>query len=104
MSRAIGGRTTETGAWERPAFRPVTPHVSTPPRPLVLKLLPKTASSLSFSVAVTSSRHRFEHAAGRQERFSFQVQELSAAAGSPSKWRSLQDWARPACCRQRMPV
>jgi hypothetical protein len=54
--------TAEMGACDRPAVSPVVPHVSTPPRPLVLKLEPNTASSLCFRVAVTSSRHRLEHA------------------------------------------
>lgn len=55
--------TAEMGACDRPALMPVTPQVSTPPRPLVLKLEPNTASSLCFRVAVTSSRHKLEHAA-----------------------------------------
>ena len=50
------------GACDRPAPTPVTPQVSTPPRPLMLKLQPNTASSLFFRLAVISSRHRLEHA------------------------------------------
>jgi hypothetical protein len=50
--------TLQTGAWLRPAPKPVTPHVMTPPRPLTLKEPPHTASILSFRIAVTSSRHR----------------------------------------------
>ena len=43
-ARAVKGGflTAAWGACERPALRPVTPQVSTPPRPLVLKLLPNT--------------------------------------------------------------
>ena len=59
-------RTVEMGACERPAFTPVTPQVSTPPRPLVLKLIPNTESSFIFSVLVISSRHRLHIAAGHR--------------------------------------
>ena len=51
------------GACESPAFTPVTPQVSTPPRPFVLKEEPKTWSSFVFSVEVTSSRQRLQMAA-----------------------------------------
>eukprot|EP00878_Enallax_costatus_P039817 GHUV01045733.1.p1 GENE.GHUV01045733.1~~GHUV01045733.1.p1 ORF type:complete len:122 (-),score=5.74 GHUV01045733.1:164-529(-) len=57
--------TLQTGEWLRPALMPVTPHVSTAPRPLVLNDPPKTASILSLRTAVTSSRHRFVMAAGQ---------------------------------------
>ena len=52
----------ETGECERPAFTPVTPQVSTPPSPLVLKEDPKTPSSFCFSVEVISSRHMLDMA------------------------------------------
>ena len=38
-----------TGEWERPALMPITPQVSTPPRPWVEKQEPKTLSILSSS-------------------------------------------------------
>jgi hypothetical protein len=41
---------------------PVTPQVSTPPRPLVLNEPPNTLSILSLSGTVTSSRHKLVHA------------------------------------------
>ena len=43
---------------------PTAPQVSTPPRPLVEKEAPNTASIFCFRVTVTSSRHRFTMAAG----------------------------------------
>ena len=61
--RACEVFTDETGACERPAFTPVTPQVSTPPRPLVLKEDPNTWSSFVFRVDVTSSRQRLHIAA-----------------------------------------
>ena len=56
--------TDEMGECERPAFMPVMPQVSTPPRPFVLKEEPKMMSILFFSVAVISSRHMLDMAAG----------------------------------------
>ncbi len=55
--------TVPTGEWLRPAPMPVTPHVSTAPRPLVLNEPPNTDSILSLSGTVTSSRHRLVMAA-----------------------------------------
>lgn len=45
------------GEWLRPALTPVTPQVSTPPNPLVLKEEPKIWSILFLAVMVISSRH-----------------------------------------------
>ncbi len=59
--------TEEMGEWDSPAFMPVMPQVSTPPRPLVLKEEPKMMSILFLSVAVISSRHMLDMAAGQQE-------------------------------------
>ena len=53
----------EMGEWDSPALTPVTPQVSTPPRPLVLKDDPKMMSILFFRVAVISSRHILDMAA-----------------------------------------
>ena len=57
------GRTVDMGACDSPALTPVTPHVSTPPRPLVLNDIPTSRSSFDFRVLVTSSRHRLHIAA-----------------------------------------
>jgi hypothetical protein len=51
------------GEWLSPADRPVTPQVSTPPRPLVLKEDPKEFSMRSFRTTEISSRHRLVQAA-----------------------------------------
>ena len=59
------GNTSEMGECERPAFTPVTPHVSTPPSPFVLKDEPNTLSSLCFRETVISSRHRLDMAASK---------------------------------------
>eukprot|EP00955_Chlamydomonas_euryale_P091293 364612-Chlamydomonas_euryale.AAC.19 len=56
------------GECDRPAPKPVTPQVMTPPRPLVLNEQPNTASILSFRMAVTSSRHRLVQAACTENR------------------------------------
>jgi hypothetical protein len=61
-----GTRTWLTGEWLRPAPMPVTPHVSTPPRPWVEKEEPKIWSILCLRVWVTSSRHRLTQAAAQR--------------------------------------
>lgn len=55
--------TAEIGEWDSPALTPVTPHVSTPPRPLVLNDDPKTMSSFVLRMPVISSRHMLDMAA-----------------------------------------
>mmetsp|Transcript_20931 Transcript_20931/g.54560 ORF Transcript_20931/g.54560 Transcript_20931/m.54560 type:complete len:316 (-) Transcript_20931:261-1208(-) len=47
-----------TGEWLRPALMPMTPQVSTPPRPWVEKQEPNTLSILSSRIMQDSSRHR----------------------------------------------
>lgn len=47
--------TVHLGEWESPAPTPVTPQVSTPPRPWVVKDMPNTWSILCFRVWVTAA-------------------------------------------------
>ena len=55
--------TAEIGECDSPALTPVTPHVSTPPRPFVLNDDPKTMSSFVLRMPVISSRHMLDMAA-----------------------------------------
>ncbi len=47
-----------TGECDRPALMPITPQVSTAPKPCVEKQEPNTASILSSRIMHDSSRHR----------------------------------------------
>lgn len=84
--------TFSTGEWDRPAPMPMTPQVSTPPRPWVEKQEPNTDSILSSRIMQDSSRHRLDMAIALSP-----VKPYAASAISRRAMKSSTPMARGKC-------
>ena len=110
-------RTSESGACERPAAMPVTPQVSTPPRPWVVNEAPKTCASGAYPghmmpLAVRASgsfplpQHCNACAHGPRVHRSWQSSSPCAAGGGPASKEETIAGVRPSnpsnfnICRQ----